>query len=218
LDDDWKEIDRKLDMLTLAIQAGGESRRMGSDKALLPFLGQPLILRVLTRLVRLADEVLVTSNQPENYRFLGLSPYPDLLPGYGALGGLYTALSIASHPYVAVVACDMPFANLALFAFELSILRATGVDAVIPRSGAGMEPFHAIYRCETCLPHLRAALEAGKRRVDAWFSQVNIYYLAPAEMLPYDPDQIAFQNINTLDELRQAEEIARQNAIPENPE
>jgi molybdopterin-guanine dinucleotide biosynthesis protein A len=196
-------------MLTLVIQAGGESRRMGTDKALLPFLGQPLILRPLNRLAGLADEVLITSNQPENYHFLGLSPIPDLLPGFGALGGLYTALSAASHPYVAVVACDMPFTSLGLFAAELTLLRETGADAVIPRSDAGTEPFHSVYRRETCLPYVRAALEAGKQRVDAWFSQVNIRYLAPAEILPYNPDQLAFLNINTLEELKEAEGIAR---------
>lgn len=201
-------------MLTLAIQAGGESRRMGSDKALLPFLGQPMILRLLNRLASIADEVLVTSNQPEKYRFLGLSPIPDLLPGFGALGGLNTALSAAGHPYVAVVACDMPFASPELFAVELAILRETGADAVIPRSEAGTEPFHAVYRCDTCLPHIQTALDAGKRRVDAWFSQVNIRYLAPPEYLPYDPDQRAFLNINTIEELEKAERIARQEDAP----
>ncbi len=201
-------------MLTLAIQAGGESRRMGSDKALLLFLGQPMILRLLNRLASIADEVLVTSNQPENYRFLGLSPIPDLLPGFGALGGLYTALSAAGHPYVAVVACDMPFASPELFAVELATLRETGADAVIPRSDAGTEPFHAVYRCDTCLPHVQAALDAGKRRVDAWFYQVNIHYLAPPEYLPYDPDQRAFLNINTLEELKKAERIANQEDTP----
>ncbi len=205
-------------MLTLAIQAGGESRRMGSDKALLPFLGEPMILRVLNRLARIADEVLVTSNQPEKYHFLGLTPIPDLLPGFGALGGLYTALSAAGHPYVAVVACDMPFASPELFAVELAILRETGADAVIPRPEAGTEPFHAIYRCDTCLPFIRLALEAGKRRVDAWFSQVNIRYLAPSEYVPYDPDQMAFLNINTIEELNVAEAIARLGAAHDHPD
>ncbi|MFZ2098003.1 MAG: molybdenum cofactor guanylyltransferase [Anaerolineales bacterium] len=200
-------------MLTLAIQAGGESRRMGSDKALLPFLGQPLILWSLQRLARLADEVIITSNQPENYRFLGLTPIPDLLPGYGALGGLYTALSAARHPYVAVVACDMPFASLELFAVEFALCRETGADAVIPRSEVGTEPFHAIYQRETCLPHVKTALEAGQRRVDAWFSEVIIRYLEAEEILPYDPDRQAFLNINTIEELRQAEEIARQDNL-----
>ena len=195
-------------MLTLAIQAGGESRRMGSDKALLPFLGQPLILRLLNRLAGIADEVLVTSNQPENYHFLGLTPIPDLLPGFGALGGLYTALNAARYPYVAVVACDMPFASPELFAVELALLRETGADAVIPRLEAGAEPFHAVYRCDTCLPHVRAVLDAGKRRVDSWFSELYIRYLEPAEILPYDRNQLAFLNINTLDELKAAERIS----------
>jgi molybdopterin-guanine dinucleotide biosynthesis protein A len=195
-------------MLSLVIQAGGESRRMGSDKALLPFLGQPLILRPLSRLAGLANEVLVTSNRPESYRFLSLTPIPDLSPGLGALGGLYTALSAARYPYVAVVACDMPFASLEILALELILVKETGTDAVIPRSNGGTEPFHAVYRRETCLPHVHAALETGKRRVDAWFSDVHIRFLEIEEMLPYDPDQLAFLNINTPEELQEAEKIA----------
>ncbi len=195
-------------MLTLVIQAGGESLRMGTDKALLPFLGQPLIMRPINRLAQLADELLVTSNQPDNFRFLGLTPLPDILPGLGALGGLFTALKVARYPNVAVVACDMPFASLAIFALELAVLHETGADAVIPRTEAGTEPFHAIYRRETCLAHIQAALEAGKRRVDAWFSQVTIRYLEPAEYEPYDPDKLAFLNINTPEELKDAEKIA----------
>jgi molybdopterin-guanine dinucleotide biosynthesis protein A len=212
-DERQAEIDRDLKMLTMVIQAGGESRRMGSDKALLPFLGQPMILRLLHRLAGIADEILVTSNHPENYRFLGLSPIADMLPGYGALGGLYTALSAAGHPYVAVVACDMPFASPELFAEELLILRQTSVDAVIPRLESGAEPFHAVYRRDTCSPYIRAALDAGKRRMDAWFSQANIHYLAPEEILLYDPDQLAFLNINTLEELRKAEMMARESDL-----
>jgi molybdopterin-guanine dinucleotide biosynthesis protein A len=196
-------------VLSLVIQAGGESRRVGSDKALLPFLGQPLILRILSRLAWIADEVLVTANQPENYRFLGLTPIPDIVPGLGALGGLYTALSIASQPYVAVVACDMPFASPELFLYELSQMRELGMDVAIPRTAEGTEPFHAVYRAEACLPHVRDAIEAGKRRADAWFAKVNIHFLPDEEMRLYDPDQLAFVNINTLDELKQAEEIAR---------
>ena len=196
-------------MLSLVIQAGGESRRMGTDKALMPFLGQPLITRLLSRLAWIADEVIVTSNQPENYLFLGLSPVRDLLPGFGALGGLYTALSAARHPYVAVVACDMPFASPELLLVELATLREAGVDALVPRAEGGTEPFHAVYRAEVCLPYVREAIEVGKRRVDAWFERVQIRYLEFEEMLPYDPDQLAFMNINTPEELQEAEKIAR---------
>ena len=73
-------------MAALAILAGGGSERMGQDKALKPFLGHPLIQRVLERLVGLADEMIVAANQPEKYAFLGLPLVPDLIPGRGALG------------------------------------------------------------------------------------------------------------------------------------
>jgi molybdopterin-guanine dinucleotide biosynthesis protein A len=211
--DYWTGINWNDDMLSLVIQAGGESRRMGADKALLPFLGQPLILRPLNRLAGIADEALVTSNHPERYRFLSLTPIPDLYPGTGALGGLFTALYAARYPYVAVVACDMPFASPDLFTFELALLHETGVDAVVPRSAGGTEPFHAIYRRKSCLPHVQSALESGKRRVDAWFPQVKIRYLEPAEMLPYDPEGLAFLNINTPEELQEAERVARERDV-----
>lgn len=196
-------------MLTVAIQAGGESKRMGQDKGLVPFQGQPLIMRVLNRVAGIADELLVTANQPEGYRFLGLTPVPDRQPGGGALGGLYTALDAAHHLAVAVVACDMPFVNPLLLAFQLQMLIETGADLVIPRTPDGLEPFHAVYRRETCLPHVRAALQFDQRRVDAWFPLVKVHELTPEAVQPYDPLGLAFLNVNTPEELKRAEETAR---------
>lgn len=197
-------------MLTLVIQAGGESRRMGTDKALVPFLGVPLIERVIARLAGLGDELVVTANQPGAYRYLNLPIFSDLLPGRGALGGLYTALHAASQPLVAVVACDMPFANAGLLAAQRDLLLAEGADAVIPRTSGGTEPFHALYRREACLPAVQAALEAEKWRVDAWFPNANIHFLTPEETRLHDSLGIAFWNVNTLDELVRAEQFARQ--------
>ena len=197
-------------MLTLVIQAGGESRRMGQDKALLPFQGRTLIERVLRRVAHLADEVLVTTNKPEGYRFLGLPLVPDVIPGRGALGGLYTALSAASQPLVAVVACDMPFVSLELLSFERDLLLQEGYDAAIPRTAGGTEPFHAFYRGETCLPHIQAAIQADKWRVDAWYSKANVRLLGPEETRPYDPQGLAFWNVNTPEELAEAEKMAKE--------
>jgi len=197
-------------MLTLVIQAGGESRRMGQDKALLPFQGRTLIERVLGRVAHLADEVLVTTNKPEGYRFLGLPLVPDVIPGRGALGGLYTALSAASQPLVAVVACDMPFVSLELLSFERDLLLQEGYDAAIPRTAGGTEPFHAFYRGETCLPHIQAAIQADKWRVDAWYAKANVRLLSPEETRPYDPQGLAFWNVNTPEELAEAEKMAKE--------
>ncbi len=183
---------------------------MGQDKALALFHGQPLVLRVLERLSGLADELLVTTNHPESLSpILDLPLLPDLLPGRGALGGLYTALSAARHPLVAVVACDMPFASAALLKAEAGWLEAAQADLAVPRTAAGLEPFHAVYRRETCLPPLFDALQRGLRRVDSWFDKVQVRVIDPEEIALYDPSGLAFHNINTPEELKAAEEMGK---------
>lgn len=197
-------------MLTICVQAGGESRRMGQDKALMPFLDQPLIQRVVDRLSPIADEVTVTTNNPDDYRFLGLPLYPDLKPGRGALGGLYTALSSANGDVVAVVACDMPFASAALIEAASRLLAQEGADVVIPDSGGGLEPMHAIYRRETCLPAIESAIKSDKWRLISWFPKVKVRILQPEEVMAYDPSGLAFWNLNTPEEFAEAEERAKQ--------
>jgi molybdopterin-guanine dinucleotide biosynthesis protein A len=194
-------------MLTLVIQAGGQSRRMGQNKALMPFRGEPLIARVRSRLAPIANEVLVTTNTPESYTFLGVPLVPDLQPGMGALGGLESALDAARHPLVAVVACDMPFANPALFAASRDILLTENVDVVIPKTEHGFEPFHALYRRETCLPAVRAALAQGQMKLIAWFDAVRVRALTAEEIALYDPRGLAFMNVNTPEEWQRAQAL-----------
>jgi molybdopterin-guanine dinucleotide biosynthesis protein A len=196
-------------MLTLCVQAGGKSSRMGMDKALLDFDGKPLIQHVLARLDSLAPEMLITTNHPEGYRFLGLPLIPDIIPDRGALGGLYTALKAASHPLVAVVACDMPFASLEILHTCRDLLLADpALDAVVPSTTQGLEPLHAVYRKATCLPAIKAALDAGKWKVISWHSDVNVRVLTPEEIALLDPEDLAFENVNTPEELEKAIRIS----------
>ncbi len=200
-------------MLTVAIQAGGKSSRMGEDKALKPFLGRPLIQRVIDRLSPIADEVIITTNHPEKYHFLGLPLYPDIQADRGALGGLYTALSSASHPAVAVVACDLPFASPELLQHAYELLNELQVDVVIPQSEEGLEPLQALYRRETCLPAIETALVAGQWKVIAWFPQVKVKTLTPVEVAPFDPHRLIFWNLNTPEEFTEAERRANVNNL-----
>jgi len=196
-------------MLTVVIQAGGQSSRMGEDKALKPFLGKPLIQRVIERLTPIADELIVTTNRPADYAFLDQRLVSDLKPDRGALGGLYTAIALASHPFVAVAACDMPFASGSFFESAHRLIVEEEADVVIAKSDEGYEPLHALYRRETCLPAIEAAINEDKWKVIAWFPQVKVRTLSPEELKKIDPSGLCFWNVNTPDEFAKAEQLAK---------
>lgn len=196
-------------MISVAIQAGGRSTRMGEDKALKPFLGRPLIQRVVERLAPLADELFLVVGQTADYTFLNLPLFPDLWPGRGPLGGLHTALVAAKQPIVAVVACDMPFVSAPLLEAAAGLLVQEEVDVVIPRTEEGYEPLHAVYRRATCLPAVQAALESGQGKVISWFPQVRVRVLTAEEVARCDPHGLAFWNLNTPEEFVRAEARAR---------
>jgi molybdopterin-guanine dinucleotide biosynthesis protein A len=189
-------------MLTVAIQAGGQSSRMGEDKALKSFLGRPLIERVIERLMPIADEMIVTTNRPDEYGFIKARLISDLKPGRGALGGLYTAVASAMHPFVAVAACDMPFASANFFESASRLMVQEEADVIIVKTEQGYEPLHALYRRATCLPAIEAAIDADQWKVTSWFSQVKVH-----EVMDFDP--VCFWNLNTPEEFVKAESIAK---------
>jgi molybdopterin-guanine dinucleotide biosynthesis protein A len=196
-------------MVTLVIQAGGKSSRMGLNKALLPFQGELLIARVYRRLASLVNEVLITVNQTTGFEFLGLPLITDVYPGKGTLGGLFTGLQAARGPLIAVVGCDMPFVNPILLHAELDLLDRTEADAVIPFSDTGLEPLHAVYRRETCLPAIYKSLMANQLRLVSWLPDVKVQEMPLDEVKVYDPELHAFFNLNTPDDFKQAEAMAR---------
>lgn len=195
-------------MLSVAIQAGGQSSRMGEDKALKLFQGRPLIQRVIDRLRPVADELIVTTNRPADYSFLGLPLFPDLRPGRGPLGGLFTALSSAGYSIVAVVACDMPFASADLLNTAAEILIDENADVVVAKTSEGFEPLHAVYRRETCIPAISSSMDADQWRMISWFSKVKVRTLSSDEIQRNDPSGLAFWNLNTPEEFAEAEQRA----------
>lgn len=192
-----------------AIVAGGQSTRMGQDKAFMPLAGQPLIARILARLAQTAPaETLLIANRREPFAALHLPVYPDALPGNGSLGGIYTALQHSRNGLTLVVACDMPFLNPDVLRYLVGLAGADAdVDAVVPRSGARAHGLHAVYR-RTCLEPMRAQLEAGKLSVMALLDRVRTRYVDDVELAEFDPLRLSFFNVNTPDELAEAERIA----------
>ena len=198
--------------LTVAIQAGGESRRMGQSKATVPFLGRPLLERIVSRVAPAADELIVTTNEPERLGFLEAMELgcpvrlvTDCYDERGALKGMATAFEAARNPLVAIVACDMVFASAPLIVEEASKLHAGGFDAMVPANKFGYEPFHAVYRKDACLPAVQAAIERGMNRARDFFDDVNLGLFQHEDLRRVVPEGGCFINTNTPDELARIE-------------
>ena len=200
--------------VTVVIQAGGESRRMGQSKATVPFGGRPMICRLIERLSPAADELVITTNEAERLQFVH-EMYPDLnirlvkdeCDYRGALPGLYTAIKSATSPYVAVVACDMVLASASLVRGEAIEMNEKGTDVVVPVNKHGFEPFHALYRKETCLPAIKQRLDEGNKRAQSFFDLVNVEEFPQARVLETSPMGGCFVNANTPEELARLEDI-----------
>ncbi|MEI2998114.1 MAG: molybdenum cofactor guanylyltransferase [Senegalimassilia faecalis] len=180
---------------------------MGRSKATVPFCGRPLICRMVERLSPVADELIITTNEPENlvclhtqYPNLHIQLVCDAVEERGALPGLYTALRAARNPYVAVVACDMVFASPALVVAEALQMTKSRADVVVPEQ-ARVRAVHAVYRRMGCLrPRSRRSTGATSAR-RFFFDQVNVCEFPQEKVLAAEPMGGCFINANTPAEL-----------------
>lgn len=179
------------------ILAGGASRRMGRDKAFLEFEGRPLIARIADQVRLVGREVIVaggTGRDMARYAPFADRCVADVYPDVGTLGGIHAGLQVARHDLALVVACDMPFLNPDLLAWFVAA--AEGWDLVVLKHEQGVEPLHAVYR-KTCLPAIEATIRSGERCAFAFYDQIRVRFVAPAEIAHLDPDLRSFRNLNT---------------------
>ena len=187
------------------VLAGGESRRLGRDKALERIRGQTLIERVIEGIAPLTAEVIVVAGSAAQAAALppmpGVQVVSDRYPGCGSLGGIFTGLSASRDPWVLVVACDMPFLNPRLLRRLMAMRR--DVDAVIPHLKGQPEPLHTLYS-KTCLGPMERMLQAGQLKIAPLFEQVRVRYVHEATIDRIDPDHRSFFNINSPADLEEA--------------
>lgn len=181
---------------------------MGRDKALVPLAGLPMIQHVLARLEGLGDETLVTTNNEEELEFLDLPLIPDEEPGAGALFGLRTALRAARGDTVLVIACDMPFVNRLLL--EHLVELSAKADVVVPRWNDRYQTLQSVYGRKKCLKAVEDALERGEQRMISFYPQIKVRIVPPEEVSEYDPTGRSFFNVNTPEDLSEAERFLSQ--------
>jgi molybdopterin-guanine dinucleotide biosynthesis protein A len=173
----------------------------GQPKALLALGGRRIIERVVDVVAAVTDEVIVVTNTPELYRFLGLSMVPDVYPDHGSLGGIYSGLEAAAGEAAFTVACDMPFLHRDVA--RLVVDRAPEGDVVIPRVGEQLETLHASY-AKRCLPHIAARLREGRLKIVGFFEDVRVVEIPEVDVARHRDPALAFMNVNTPEELARA--------------
>jgi molybdopterin-guanine dinucleotide biosynthesis protein A len=184
--------------VTGIVLAGGQGRRMGGvDKGLQLLHDKPMVAHVIGRLAPQVDEILINANQNlEAYARFGYRVVPDAIGGFaGPLAGLHAGLGAAKNPLALTVPCDSPFLPADLFSRLKNELH--GHDLAVAKTGDQPHPVFSLVRVSV-LEHLSRFLSAGGRKIDAWYSTLNIIEV------PFDDEADAFRNINTREELNNA--------------
>jgi molybdopterin-guanine dinucleotide biosynthesis protein A len=176
--------------------AGGASRRMGRDKALLPFGKGTLLDHTLDRLRTVCRDVRILTGREVRYEDRGVPVEMDA--GIGPLGAILAGLERAPGGQGVFLAIDLPFVPSALLAHLVSCL--SGHDAVVPVSEKGPEPLCAVYG-EACRPHIRRRLESGERKASAFFQDVRVRLVLRAELKDFGEPDLFFHNLNTPEEF-----------------
>jgi molybdopterin-guanine dinucleotide biosynthesis protein A len=189
--------------VSAALLLGGESTRMGRDKARLEIRGEPAAVRLARLLAGLFDDVLLVGGDPP-----AAAPgrrVPDREGPRCALRGLASALAAAREERVLVLATDLmamtPDLLLALVAYPVA-------DAVVPRAGGVAQPLCALYRREPALAAARRSLERGRLALMSVLDPLAPRWLEGDDLAAVDPNGLALRNVNTPEEY--AELAARE--------
>ena len=191
------------------ILCGGQSRRMGQNKAFLPVNGRPLIEGQIEALRRVFERILLVTRAPHEYEHLtkdasatggrAVEVVEDAIAGGGAMVGIYSGLLTVRGRAGFFVACDMPFLNEGLIRFMIGL--SVKEDVVIPKSPLGLEPTHAVYS-KACLAPMERQMREGDFKIINFFPHVAVRVVSDAEVRQHDPPGLALVNINTQDEYK----------------
>jgi len=175
------------------------------DKGLQSFRGEPMVAQVLARLTGQVDEVLINANRRlDEYAGFGHRVVADAIDGFaGPLAGLHVGMIHASHPLIATVPCDSPFLPLDLILRLSAAMTRDNADLAVARTFDQPHPVFCLTKTSLA-PHLQAFLESGQRKIDKWYATLKVVEV------PFDDEEAAFSNINTVDELRSFEQSAPQ--------
>ena len=182
--------------MTTVILTGGGSRRMGSDKAMLPWQGKTMLQSLIDRYSVLGD-VAVSVNRPGRFKFHGATELVDEYPDMGPINGVVSAFRKTDAQTVFMTATDLPFGQPELAERLASLLG--DCDACILRRGMkSAEPLFAVYS-RSCLDPAEKMLRAGRKRFMELLDELYVRYVADDELPGFELERI-LMNVNTRED------------------
>ena len=184
--------------LNAFILAGGKSSRMGVDKGLVHLSGKPMIQYIIDILEQLKLPIQIVSNNSE-YKHFGYPVFKDLISDKGPIGGIYTALSSSDSEMNLILSCDTPFVNSALI--ECLIAECENQNVTISGYEGWQHPLIGIYS-KSGIKTFQSQIEKDNLKL----SEAN--EILHVKAVPMDNIKgitaRAFDNINTIEELKEA--------------
>jgi molybdopterin-guanine dinucleotide biosynthesis protein A len=197
--------DRRMSEVSAFVLAGGQSARMGTDKAFLEFEGQPLISRALALAKTVVSDVRILGS-PEKFRAYAMV-VEDEFPNHGPLGGIHAALRCSTADLNLILAVDMPFVETRFLKYLLDQANRHSAMVTVPRAGGGWQPLCSVYR-RPFADLAQTALEQGHNKIDPLFDRTEICVIEEHDLEREGFSAEMFRNLNTPEDVRHAARYA----------
>ena len=200
--------------ITAIILAGGSSSRMGENKALLNIGGKTVLEIILEKLKMVFKNLLLITNNQDEFNKFGIKIYEDIFPGYGPLSGIHSGLTYSSTKINFFISCDLPL--ISIEAIKYIIEYKTQKPIVLYRHKNYVEKLCGIYT-KDCLKEAEKLLSESSKIVDTGKQNVSMSSLISAcekeiiefEKLPFYSNN-TFLNMNTKEDYSKITKIMTQ--------
>lgn len=201
--------------MSAIVVAGGVSKRFGQNKALVELAGKPLVSYVVDKAISVVDDVTVVVNSETQKKKIAEAVNKktrimvDQADVQTPLAGALTGFEAVQTEYAILLACDTPFLSPKILSLLLEV--SANRSAAIPRwSNGNIEPLHASYHASAAAKATKTAIENGRFDMRAMVDNMRkVRYISTMVLRQLDPKLTTFFNINSPNDLRQAEAMIK---------
>ena len=191
--------------ITGVVLAGGQSKRMGFNKAQAEMHGESMLIRMINKLQKITPTILISSGAT-SYPNIHWTQIPDAYPQCGPLGGIYSVLKASETPLTLVVSCDIPLVSIALLEYIVSKAKESNALITLPIDCDGqLQMMCAVYHKDV-VPFLQQQIDSSQFKMKKILDFVSVEYVEISREHPLY-DEYAFMNVNNPANLEEARKL-----------